>query len=126
MKKNNRSFLIGPPKVPPKVLRINWPGLFGSPAEISAGLPNKTGQLIRNTFGGTFGGPIKKDRLFFFINYEGQKTQENQQQSLTVPTASFVAGNVSYNCSGSMGCPATGVETLTPAQVATMDQIGRA
>ena len=96
----------------------NW---FNKAAEISAGLPNKPGQLIRNTFGGTFGGPIKKDQLFFFINYEGQKTQENQQQSLTVPTASFVAGNVSYNCSGSTGCPASGVETLTPAQIATMD-----
>jgi len=96
----------------------NW---FNKAAEIAAGLPNKPGQLIRNTFGGTIGGPIKKDKIFFFINYEGQKTQENQQQSLTVPTASFVAGNVSYNCAGSTGCPASGVETLTPAQIASMD-----
>ena len=66
---------------------------FNKAAEISAGLPNKPGQLIRNTFGGTFGGPIKKDRLFFFANYEGQKTQENVQQNLTVPTASFRAGH---------------------------------
>ncbi|MGC2329357.1 MAG: hypothetical protein WA604_21780 [Candidatus Sulfotelmatobacter sp.] len=98
----------------------NW---FNKAAEIEAGLPNKPGQLIRNTFGGTFGGPIKKDKIFFFINYEGQKTQENQQQSLTVPTASFVAGNVSYNCAGSTGCPASGVQTLTPAQIASMDPI---
>jgi hypothetical protein len=94
---------------------------FNKAAEISAGLPNKPGQLIRNTFGGTFGGPIKKDKLFFFLNYEGQKTQENVQQNLTVPTASFKAGNVSYNCTGNPGCPANGVQTLTPAQVATMD-----
>jgi hypothetical protein len=94
---------------------------FNKAAEISAGLPNKPGQLIRNTFGGTFGGPIKKDKLFFFLNYEGQKTQENVQQNLTVPTASFKAGNVSYNCTGDPACPASGVQTLTPAQVATMD-----
>ena len=96
---------------------------FNKAAEISAGLPNKPGELIRNTFGATFGGPIKKDKLFFFLNYEGQKTQENQQQSLTVPTASFAAGNVSYNCTGDPACPASGIQTLSPAQVASMDPI---
>src|SRR5438046_3076359 len=51
---------------------------FNKAAQISAGLPNKPGQLIRNTFGGTFGGPIRTDKLFFFLNYEGQKKTENQ------------------------------------------------
>jgi hypothetical protein len=88
---------------------------FNKASQISAGLPNKPGQLIRNTFGGTFGGPIQKDKLFFFLNYEGQKTQENQQQNLTVPTASFKAGNVQYT-DGSGN-----VVTLTPADVASMD-----
>jgi hypothetical protein len=88
---------------------------FNKAAEISAGLPNKPGQLIRNTFGGTFGGPIKKDRLFFFVNYEGQKTQENVQQNLTVSTASFKAGTVQYT-DGSGN-----VVSLTPANVASMD-----
>jgi hypothetical protein len=31
-----------------------------------------TAQLTRNTFGGTIGGPILKDKVFFFFNYEGQ------------------------------------------------------
>ena len=88
---------------------------FNKAAQISAGLPNKPGQLIRNTFGGTFGGPIQKDKAFFFLNYEGQKTQENQQQNLTVPTASFKAGNVQYT-DGSGN-----VVTLSPADVASMD-----
>src|SRR5215831_7617960 len=88
---------------------------FNKASQISAGLPNKPGQLIRNTFGGTFGGPIQKDKLFFFLNYEGQKTQENQQQNLTVPTASFKAGNVQYT-DGSGN-----VVTLTSADVASMD-----
>ena len=71
----------------------NW---FNKQAQLSQGLPNTPGKLIRNTFGGTIGGPIKKDKLFYFFNYEGQRTAENQQQTLTVPSASFRAGNLSY------------------------------
>lgn len=32
-----------------------------------------TPQLNQNQFGGTFGGPIKKDRTFFFLSYEGRR-----------------------------------------------------
>src|SRR6266576_4243353 len=88
---------------------------FNKAAQISAGLPNKPGQLIRNTFGGTFGGPIRTDKLFFFLNYEGQKTQENQQQNLTMPTTLFKAGTVQYtDGSGNL-------VTLSPSDVASMD-----
>ena len=89
----------------------NW---FNKQAQAAAGEPNVAGKLIRNTFGAALGGPIKKDRLFFFLNYEGQRTAENQQQTLTVPTASYAAGNVSYTSGGSN-------VTLTPAQIASMD-----
>jgi len=88
---------------------------FNKAAQISADLPNKPGELIRNTFGATFGGPIQNDKLFFFLNYEGQKTRENVQQSVTVPTASFKAGNIQYvDANGN-------TDTLTPADVAKMD-----
>ena len=88
---------------------------FNKEAELSQGLPNKPGALIRNTFGGTVGGAIKKDHLFYFLNYEGQRTAENQQETLTVPTASLRAGNVSYiSTSGN-------IVTLTPTEIAGMD-----
>ena len=37
--------------------------------------------LRQNQFGGTLGGPIKKDKTFFFINYEGQRRAEAPIQS---------------------------------------------
>jgi hypothetical protein len=69
---------------------------FLKAAELSNGLPNKPGALIRNTFGGSLGGPIKKDKLFFFLNYESQRTAENKPVTQTVPTASLRTGNVKY------------------------------
>ncbi len=38
-----------------------------------APLPNT---LRQGQYGGTFGGPIKKDKTFFFLNYEGQRRGE--------------------------------------------------
>jgi hypothetical protein len=88
---------------------------FNKAAQVEEGLPNVPGKLIRNTFGGSIGGPVKKDKLFFFFNYEGQRTAENRQITQTVPTASFKAGNITYPTDGGS------IVTLNPMQVAAMD-----
>ncbi|MER3430132.1 MAG: hypothetical protein C4324_03640 [Blastocatellia bacterium] len=44
-----------------------------NPNLVSAGRPRPAGQI--NQFGGTFGGPIKKDKAFFFGAYEGQRSK---------------------------------------------------
>jgi hypothetical protein len=45
-------------------------------------------QFNQNQFGGTFGGPIKKDRTFFFTSYEGRRIRQGvQSPAVTVPTA---------------------------------------
>src|SRR5712692_6738432 len=49
---------------------------FNKLAELQSGLSNRPGPLVRNTFGAWVGGPIVKDRLFFFGGYEGQRTHE--------------------------------------------------
>ena len=71
---------------------------FNKEAELQAGLPNVPQHKIRNTFGGTIGGPIKKDRLFFFAAYEGQRTAEQEQTTRIVPTASLREGIITYLC----------------------------
>ena len=52
------------------------------------GYPDTTKpQLNQNQFGGTFGGPIKKDRTFFFLSYEGRRIRAGQPgQLLNVPS----------------------------------------
>jgi hypothetical protein len=69
---------------------------FIKQAELQSGQPNKAGQLIRNTFGAAFGGPIRKDRAFFFLAYEGQRTRENQPTTREVPSEDLKNGTVTY------------------------------
>ncbi|MGD0157377.1 MAG: carboxypeptidase regulatory-like domain-containing protein [Terracidiphilus sp.] len=43
--------------------------------------------LHQNQFGGTLGGPIKKDKIFFFLDYEGFRQSSSFTDSATLPTA---------------------------------------
>jgi hypothetical protein len=65
-------------------------------SELNIGLPNKPLQLNRNIFGVSVGGPIQKDRLFFFANYEGTREREQQRAERVIPTPSLCQGIFQY------------------------------
>ena len=107
-------------------------------AELQSGEPNQPPKLLRNIFGGSVGGPILKDRFFFFVNYEGSRQREEASVLRIVPSDNLRQGMIRYvcdatdpNCSTSnpttnvVNDPALGlVATLTPAQIKGMDPLG--
>ncbi len=96
---------------PTNTVANDW---FNKQSEIAAGNPNIAPKYLRNTFGGSFGAPIQKDRLFYFVAFEGQRLAESQQVSREVPTAAFRSGQLTYVTD-------SGTQTLTPANIASMD-----
>ena len=63
--------------------------------ETVANSPQK-GSSSLNDVGGTFSGPIMKDKLFFFGSYDGTFERDNRNTGLvTVPTAALAAGDFS-------------------------------
>jgi hypothetical protein len=89
---------------------------FNKHAQLGEGEPNIPGKIIRNTFGGAVGGPILKDRLFFFGTYEGQRLAENTQVIRNVPSANLRDGVVLYPCADVTQCPGGSIQGLSGTQ----------
>src|SRR5215467_827441 len=95
---------------------------FIKASQISSGLSNRAPFLLRNTYGAFFGGPIKKDRLFFFLSFEGMRKREDESAIRTVPSEDLRNGYINYPCDASdSNCPSSGGERLSPAQLANLD-----
>ncbi|MGJ5816974.1 carboxypeptidase regulatory-like domain-containing protein [Paludibaculum fermentans] len=76
---------------------------------------NKSGverpKLIRNIFGASLGGPIKKNRMFLFGNWEGRKDAKDGTALRTIPSMDMRQGILHYTrADGS-------VATVTPADI---------
>jgi hypothetical protein len=71
---------------------------------------------IRNVFGASIGGPIKKDKLFFFANYEGLRQAIDSITEATVPTRSFMNGEIRYQDVNNA------IQTISAANVKLLDK----
>ncbi len=93
-------------------------------SQLNIGAPNKPLKLNRNIFGASVGGPLRKDRLFFFTNYEGTREREEQRAERVIPTPSLCQGIFRYQYVD----PTSGtikVLSLTPSDLANLDPRSR-
>jgi hypothetical protein len=106
---------------------------FLKASQLSSGESNTAPKLQVNWFGATLGGPIKKNRLFFFANYEGRRIAQGTSVLRLVPSASLRTGNLVYLCQNPSACPGgtingvnvqAGYNLLTPTQVQQIDPEG--
>jgi hypothetical protein len=106
-------------------------------AQIGSGKPSEPPKLDKDIFGGSIGGPIKRNRLFFFGNFENLSEQSQTPVTRNVPSNSFRDGVLMYRCAVAAACPGgtvagfSGTHTvqagwfgMTPAQIASLDPLG--
>ncbi len=93
--------------------------------------------LQKHIWGWSFGGPVWKDRFFFFANMENLRQKSQSSEERNVPSNSFRDGVLIYECSDPAQCPAAtvnglhsthsvpaGYYGLTPAELAGIDPLG--
>jgi hypothetical protein len=111
---------------------------FIKEAQLEDGLPNTQPKLLRNVFGATLGGPVQKNRLFFFTNYEGRRDAQGTSILRTVPSTTMREGFLQYACAGgAAACPGgpvtynnttinvqPGFFAMTPSQIQGIDPDG--
>ncbi len=97
-------------------------------AQLGSGEKNQAPKLIRNIFGGSIGGPIKRDRAFFFLNFDGRRDAQEESVVQPVPSATLRQGTIGYpycpggNYDADGNCNvALETQYLTAAQLTAMD-----
>ena len=105
-------------------------------SQLQAGEEDKAPKLDKTIWGGSLGGPVFKDKLFFFGNYERLGEDSETPVLRNIPSMSMRDGVLIYPCEDPGACPATsvsGVSTshavpagyhgMTPAELAAVDPL---
>ena len=101
---------------------------FVNAAEARLGQPSKPDKLNYNIFGASVGGPIWKDRLFFFANYEGTRQRQEISTVRAIPTSSSTPGAQTM-CNGFISYAdvnggITVIPPTGPQSLQTLDPLG--
>ena len=73
-----------------------WNSFGGARDWFNPASQGKMNPYVRNQFGGSIGGPIRKDKTFFFFNQEIDRFRTTLTNTATVPTAAFKTGIFTY------------------------------
>ncbi len=74
--------------------------------------------LLINLFGGTAGGAIKKNKLFYFINYEGRRDRSSASVTRTIATETLKKGIILFHDA------AGNLQQVGPSQIQQLDPAG--
>ncbi len=80
-----------------------WEFLRNDAFDASDAITQSVQALKQNQFGGTFGGPVHKDKTFFFGYYEGFRNREGETVSATVPSSLERQGDFGEVCPRNKG-----------------------
>ncbi len=61
------------------------------------------GAFKQNQFGGTFGGPVVRKKIFFFVDYQGTRQTQGQVADVPVPSSADLNGNLADSASALTG-----------------------
>lgn len=75
-----------------------WEFLRNNALDAKSFFADSVEPLKRNQFGGVFGGPIRKDKTFFFAYYEGIRNRQGETSRTTVPSDAERTGNFGQLC----------------------------
>lgn len=106
-------------------------------SQLSSGQESKAPKLDKDIFGGSFGGPIRRNKIFFFANIESLKEESEAPVLRNVPSNSMRDGVLIYQCAVAALCPGgtvrgmtgnhsvtPGYYGMTPAEIAGIDPLG--
>ena len=106
-------------------------------SQLSSGKESEAPKLDKDIFGGAFGGPIQRNKMFFFANLESLKESSEAPVLRNVPSNSMRDGVLIYQCATAAACPggtvrgltgnhsvSAGYYGMTPAEIAAIDPLG--
>jgi hypothetical protein len=106
-------------------------------SQLASGKPSEAPKLDKDITGGAFGGPIQRNKMFFFANLEGLREHSEAPVVRNVPSNSMRDGVLMYQCATASLCPGGSVRGITnthtvesgwygmtPAEIAAIDPLG--